>query len=251
MNYRFIPYKEYNPYRKTALNEVALRSVKDGGDPIVWFSGWDRETVNIGNAQTVGDEVNEEFIRQESICLVRRQGGGGAVFLAPGNELSWSMVLPTSMVSDSKREVYRDITSTLIATLKELGATAKWEPVNDVVIGNRKVSGGTMKQSGSATYIGATLIYDFDAERMFTALTPDAEKYEAKGYESIRDRVTSVKKETGVSFKELRSVFKKHILRDKQWRTSEWTGVEQRHAKHLQRKYESDEWVHRNNSSRN
>lgn len=236
---RLIPYASYDPHVKNALNDVARGYVKRTGDPLTWFSGWSQKTVNIGRDQDPRAACDLDAVREDDVALVRRQGGGGAVYLAPGNEISWSLVTPRGHRADSLDDVYRHVARHLIAALKQLGVTASHEPANDVVTPKGKISGGTLHDDGTTVYTGCTLLYNVEPDEMFTYLSPSKEKYQQKGYEDYRERVTSLSDETTTTFSEATTTLQAHIQGSTpyDWDDSSWTDEERRKAKQLADKY--------------
>lgn len=244
--WRFIPFRRYDPYIKTALNDVGISRVQGAGDPIIWLAGWDRDCINVGYTQTVDDRVDVEKAEAEKIPIVRRQGAGGSMYLTRDGELTWGMIAPEEGFPDDLNDIY-ETTCTLVAdALGRLGIDARHEPVNDVVTDNGKLSGATARTAHGVVYVGGTLLYTVDPETMFTYLTPGDDKLQDKAIDAFKDRVSAVAQETDASFDDTRQALKDTFLDGKTVNEQVWTDDELEQAEQLAEKYRSDAWIFRN-----
>jgi len=208
-----------------------MTSVATTGESIMWFSGWSEPTVNLGRDDDPDDTCNAEAINEDDVCVVQRQGGGGTVFLSPGNEISWSYVTPEDDRADNPATIYNELATTLCEALDELGVEAWHEPVNDIVTNTGKISGGTLRQKNGVVYTGCTLLYDVDLETMFTYLQPQQRKYKEKGYDDVQERVSSINDHVDASFETVKTVLQDHIQQRYEASLSEWRSDEMSRAK--------------------
>lgn len=241
---RHIPFSAYDPHVKNALNHVAINTVAETGKPVSWLSGWTKPTVNIGRDQDVKSACDLEAIKDDDVSLVRRQGGGGAVYLAPGNEISWSLVTPAAQRRDSIEGIHRDLAQTIIDALERLGIDAWHEAPNDVVTNDGKISGGTLRETRGVVYTGCTLLYDVNTEAMFRYLDPDPSKHKAKGYNDASERVTSIKDLSGASFHAAVKAVENTVLDHTGFKPGSWTDQEREDAERHAHKLSGDEWVY-------
>jgi lipoate-protein ligase A len=247
VKWRYLPFDRYNPYFKTGLNKALMESVRKGSDPIVFLSGWDRKCINLGYPQSFEEEVDEEeFQKRDDVTLVRRQGGGGTTFLTPEGEITWGVVAPVDHFPEDINAIYENICGEIAESLNQIeGINAEHEPINDIVTGNGKISGATLKREDGVVYIGGTLLYQTDPEEMFSLLTPDKDKLKDKHIEDFRDRITSVKQESSASFEEATKALKKGVLNGKNYTESELKKQEIERAEELANKYSGEEWLYR------
>lgn len=243
MNYRFIPFKKYDPYFKTGLNQALMDSVAEKGRPVIFLAGWNQKCVNLGRSQDAEKEVNLRKAEKNGITIVRRQGGGGTTFLTPEGEITWGIVAPEGEFPDDVNKVYENVCSTLASQLEEIGIDAEHEPINDVVTSDAKISGATLKRKDGVVYIGGTLLYENDPEEMFTYLTPNEDKLDDKPIKKFRDRVTSVVAESGASFEEAKNCVEAFLKNGRTWENSSLTENEVETAEKLAEKYRSKEWI--------
>lgn len=145
-------------------------------------------TVIIGRHQLLEREVDVEFCHRNGIEIVRRKSGGGAV-LADMNNIMFSYI--TS--SDSVVTTFSRYTSMVAGALCKLGLDASDNSRNDILIGDRKVSGNSYYHIPGRSIVHGTMLYDFDRHLMAGALTPPLSKLESHGVKSVRSRITTIR----------------------------------------------------------
>lgn len=167
-------------------------------------------TVIFGRNQHIESEVNLGFCRCHGIQVYRRKSGGGCVY-ADRNNIMFSYVATSGSVACT----FGGFTGKVAGMLRCLGLDASATGRNDILIGDRKVSGYafyninlTAKDTGrpvSRAIVHGTMLYDADLDTMSQALTPSAVKLDAKGVASVRQHVTTVREHCGIgldAFKE-------------------------------------------------
>ena len=76
-----------------ALDEVlATGSATGRRKPTLRFWEWDEPAVVIGSFQSLKNEVDPEGAEKYGFDVVRRISGGGAMFMEPGNVVTYSLV---------------------------------------------------------------------------------------------------------------------------------------------------------------
>jgi lipoic acid synthetase/lipoate-protein ligase A len=89
-----------------------------------------------------------------------------------------------------------------------MGVEAVGTTHNDVMIGDRKVSGTASYHLPGRTIVHGTLLYDTNMEHMLHAITPTAEKLASKGIQSVHQRITLLKDHTTLSLEEVKSLIR-------------------------------------------
>ncbi|WP_278926717.1 lipoate--protein ligase [Staphylococcus auricularis] len=146
--------------------------------------------VQSGRFQNTAVENNQDYVDENDIQVVRRDTGGGAVYVDRGS-VNFCCVLQndTSIYGDFQR-FYQPV----IAALHHLGATeVEQSGRNDLAINGKKISGAAMTLTDGRIYGGYSLLLDVDYEAMMKALNPNRKKIEAKGIKSVRARVGEIR----------------------------------------------------------
>lgn len=97
------------PDEQMAIDETWAREVAAGTrQPTIRLWEWAGPAVVIGRFQSAQDEVNLDIAKQLGFDVVRRCTGGGAMFIEPGNTITYSLYAPLDFVQGvSIEESYR------------------------------------------------------------------------------------------------------------------------------------------------
>ncbi|WP_231979344.1 lipoyl protein ligase domain-containing protein [Tessaracoccus coleopterorum] len=88
-----------DPRMHVALDEVLATELAKGEvNPSLRIWDWDQPLVVIGSFQSYRNEIDDEGRERHGINVVRRITGGGAMFMEPGNCITYSLVVPLSLV---------------------------------------------------------------------------------------------------------------------------------------------------------
>ena len=145
-------------------------------------------TVIYGRHQCAEAEVNEAYCHAHGIAVVQRQSGGGCVYADRGN-------LMISCVSPSTRsqEVLDQFLVLLSGALRQLGYEAVTTAHNDVLVGDRKVSGTACYTTPTGTVVHACMLYDVNLTDLEAAITPSEAKLAKHAVASVRQRVRNLR----------------------------------------------------------
>ena len=145
-------------------------------------------TVIYGRHQCAEAEVNEAYCHAHGIAVVQRQSGGGCVYADRGN-------LMISCVSPSTRsqEVFDQFLVLLSGALRQLGYEAVTTAHNDVLVGDRKVSGTACYTTPTGTVVHASMLYDVNLTDLEAAITPSEAKLAKHAVASVRQRVRNLR----------------------------------------------------------
>lgn len=169
-----------------ALEEHVLRTV-DGDDSFLLFYV-NQPSIIIGRNQNTIEEVNSDTVREQSIRVVRRISGGGAVYHDLGN-LNFSFITP---YTPERFNRYAEFTRPVVEVLRDLGVPAELNGRNDILADGRKISGNAQFVSRNRMFSHGTLLLDTDLDAVTAALTVKPGKIESKGHKSIRSRVANI-----------------------------------------------------------
>lgn len=159
--------------------------------PDEYFFAWRvAPTVICGRNQDMEREVDLDFCRSHGIDVVRRRSGGGAV-LADMDNLMFSYITP----GDEITSTFSHYTTLIASMLRTLGMEAEATGRNDIMVKGRKVAGNAFYHLPGRCIVHGTMLIDFDAALMASALTPSRAKLESKAVVSVPSRVTSLRAE--------------------------------------------------------
>ncbi len=197
--WRFINLGPRDGFFIQSVYEAIAKFVGSGrAPPTLVFIYPSHPYVCIGVHQLPDLEVDTGFCHLRGIPVVRRQVGGGAVYL-DSNQQFYHVIVPRShpIASGSIEEFFRRILQAVVAFYRSYGLPAEYKPVNDVVIRGRKASGnGAALLHGAVVLIG-NVILDFDAETAARVLKVPDEKMRNHLVSSMKEWVTSLKRELG------------------------------------------------------
>ncbi|MEQ4618348.1 MAG: biotin/lipoate A/B protein ligase family protein [Corticimicrobacter sp.] len=184
-----------------ALDDVITQEVSDGiRPPTLRIWEWSEPAVVIGRFQSLRNEIDPEGAARHGINVVRRISGGGAMFIEPGNGITYSLSVPSEFVAGmSFQESYEFLDSWVIQALRKLGIDAWYQPLNDITSSGGKIGGAAQARRGKAVLHHVTMAYDIDADKMLEVLRIGKEKLSDKGTTSAKKRVDPLRSQTGLS----------------------------------------------------
>lgn len=146
--------------------------------------------IEIGRFQNTAVELNQDYVDDNNIKVVRRDTGGGAVYVDEGAvNVCCILEQDTSIYGDFQR-FYRPA----IEALHNLGATDVIQSGrNDLALNGKKVSGAAMTVINKRIYGGYSLLLDVYYEAIVKSLNPNRKKIESKGIQSVRARVGNIR----------------------------------------------------------
>lgn len=238
-----------DPAMHVALDEVLGRELAAGRrGPTFRFWEWHNPAVVIGSFQSLRNEVDAEAAQRYGVQVVRRISGGGAMFMEAGNCITFSMVVPTSLVDGLSYEAsYAFLDQWVLAALAEVGVTARYAGLNDIASDAGKIAGAAQKRFvGGALLHHVTMAYDIDADKMLQVLRIGREKLSDKGTKSANKRVDPVRSQTHLPREAVMESFLTTFRRLHNVVDGELTDQELDAAAELRRtKFDTPEWTAR------
>ncbi|WP_426700364.1 lipoate--protein ligase family protein [Rhodanobacter sp. Col0626] len=189
-----------SPSLHMALDDVLTHEVGAGHRaPTLRIWEWAASAVVIGRFQSLRNEVDTDAARRHGIEVVRRVSGGGAMFIEPGNTITYSIYAPQSLIKGlSFQEAYAFLDEWVLEALGELGIEAWYQPLNDITSAGGKIAGAAQVHRGGAVLHHVTMAYDIDAAKMLEVLRIGREKLSDKGTASAAKRVDPLRSQTGL-----------------------------------------------------
>ena len=198
--------KAVSPRMNLALDEVLTSRVGEGRRrPTLRIWEWDQSAVVIGSFQSYRNEVDPEGAARHGFDVVRRISGGGAMLMAAGQIITYSLYVPASLVAGMTfADSYAFLDDWVLQALRSLGIDAVYQPLNDIASSSGKIGGAAQKRLANGGVLHhATLSYDIDGQTMTEVLRIGREKLSDKGTASAAKRVDPLRSQTGLSRAEI------------------------------------------------
>ncbi len=147
-----------------ALEEAVLRLLGEGKSEATVIAWRAQPAVVIGvNPETL-KEVDLQAVEELGIRLVRRESGGGALYLDPGC-LIYSVIIPRRSVPEEARERYRTLSAGVADLLRDMGLEPEFRDFG-VWVGGFKVSGTAQSMLHGGLLHHGTLLVSTDLEAL-------------------------------------------------------------------------------------
>ena len=218
-----------------AMEEYVARRI----DEQDLFFMWQVEpSVIFGRNQLIENEVNLKFCRERGIKTYRRKSGGGCVY-ADMNNVMFSYVTKDEAVGFT----FNRYINMVVLVLQNLGVDAKASGRNDVMIGDRKVSGNAFYHIPGRSVVHGTMLYDTDMVNMVGAITPTDEKLLSKGVASVRQRIALLKDYINLDIEQFKTFVRNNLCQGEIVLNEEdIRGIEE-----IEKDYLTDEFIYGNN----
>ncbi|WP_182111574.1 MULTISPECIES: biotin/lipoate A/B protein ligase family protein [unclassified Actinotalea] len=237
------------PAMHMALDQVLAEEVGEGRRrPTLRIWEWGAPAVVIGSFQSLRNEVDPEGAERHGITVVRRISGGGAMFIEPGNTITYSLTVPGSLVEGlSFERSYAFLDDWVLGALHDLGIDATYVPLNDIASPAGKIAGAAQKRMANGAVLHhVTMAYDIDASKMTEVLRIGREKMSDKGTKSANKRVDPLRSQTGMARADVIEAFKEHFRSRYATVDGAVTPAERARAEELARtKFSTQEWTAR------
>ena len=184
----FIPNNDItDPRVNLALEEYCLRHLDPDNEYLLFYVN--EPSIIVGRFQNTLEEINQGYVEDNGIHVVRRISGGGAVYHDHGN-LNFSFM--TRYAKDNLLN-FRKFTEPVIRALKDMGIEAELTGRNDILAGGKKISGNAQYATRTSMLSHGTLLFDSDIETLVRALNVSEDKITSKALKSVRSRVTTIR----------------------------------------------------------
>lgn len=216
-----------------AMEEFVALQLRQDAD---YFFMWQvKPTVIFGRNQVVENEVNIDYCRKHGIEMYRRKSGGGCVYADMSN------VMLSYITSDENvGSTFSRYLTMLAQALQGMGIAAEKNDHNDVMIGQKKVSGNAIYHLPGRNIAHGTLLYDTDMEHMLHAITPSKAKLSKHGVASVRQRICLLKDYTTLSFAEIRARLRQSLCSD----AYEMTAEDINKVSAIEQGYLDERWIY-------
>ncbi|ACU88965.1 lipoate--protein ligase [Desulfomicrobium baculatum] len=181
---RFIHNTCTNPAFNLAAEEWLLRNT----DTDIFMLWRNEPAVIVGRNQNTVSEIDEEFVRERGISVIRRLTGGGAVFHDLGN-VNFTFI---QLGKQSRHLDFHRFTAPIMEALQAMGVNCQFEGRNDLVIDGQKFSGNAQLLEKDRVLHHGTLLFSSQMADLSGALKVNPVKYADKAVKSVTKRVTNI-----------------------------------------------------------
>ncbi len=176
-----------DPHFNLALEEYVFEAMsKEQSYFMLWQNA---NAVIVGRYQNTAKEVNQSYLRENGIKVVRRLSGGGAVYHDLGN-------LNFTYITDAKTAQngldFELFAGPVAAALQSFGVPAEVSGRNDITVHGKKFSGNAQYRKDGRVMHHGTLMYNSRLEVVSKALQASPDKFKGKSVNSVRARVTNI-----------------------------------------------------------
>lgn len=183
---RYIINESKNPYYNLAVEEFVLTEMDEKYN---YFLLWQNApTIVIGKHQNTLEEINQKYVKEKNIHVVRRLSGGGAVYHDLGN-LNFTFIVHNH--PDDQFD-FKKFTKPVVNALNKIGVNAQFNSRNDLEIEGKKFSGNAQYMRKNRLLHHGTLMFNSEIEELVKALSVSDDKIISKGIKSVRSRVANI-----------------------------------------------------------
>lgn len=218
-----------------AMEEYVAQTVDEEDCFFMWQV---QPSVIFGRNQLIEAEVNLDYCRKHSIQTYRRKSGGGCVYADMSN-IMFSYVTKDEHVNFT----FNKYINMVVMVLQRLGLDARATGRNDVLIGDRKVSGNAFYHVPGRSIVHGTMLFDTDMQNMVGAITPSDSKLLSKGIQSVRQRIALLKDFLDIDIGEFKAFVRSNLCDSEMTLTQD--DVER--IREIEQGYLTDDFIYGNN----
>jgi lipoate-protein ligase A len=157
------------PAENIALDEALLLEIEQQAVVEEVLRIWEAATamVVVGRGSSVAEEVNEEACRRDDVPILRRSSGGTSVVAAPGC-LMYALVLRYDQRAalHAIDQAHQHVLARMERALTSHVPDVRRAGVSDLAVGDRKISGNSLRCRHNCLLYHGTLLYDMSADLM-------------------------------------------------------------------------------------
>ncbi len=205
---KFVTNLSNNPYYNLAFEEYLFKNLPENEECVfLWINS---PAIIVGKNQNTIEEINQHFVLEKDIKVVRRVTGGGAVYHDFGN-LNFSII---KNVEGKEKIDFSVINIPIVKALEKFGINAKLSGRNYLTVEGKKISGIAQSLHKRKVLNHGTILYDTDLSVLSQALNVKQDKIESKGVKSVKSRVTNIKPymKKNIDIMEFKEILLKYIF---------------------------------------
>jgi len=175
-----------DPKLNLAIEEFVVRNFDTEKEYLFIYQN--DPSVILGKNQNPFEEINLSYIIKNKIELLRRISGGGAVYHGPGN-INFCYITKSTKENFNN---YKNFLKPIVAYLNSLDVQVNINSRNDLVIGEKKISGNAQFTSRQRMLCHGTLLFNADLDMINNSLQSTSTSLKSKSTKSVRSKVTNI-----------------------------------------------------------
>lgn len=180
------------PLRSQSVYHAVAHAMTDQTPDTIIMVGPTDPYVCIGFFQDLEKEVDVAYCRAHDLPIVRREVGGGAVYL-DRHQLFAQWVFHARRLPARLERRLEVFVRPLVATYRDLGVEAYFRPENDVHVAGRKIGGTGAAGIGDAAIVVGSFMLDFDRATMARMLKVPSEKMRDKVAQALGEYIVTMR----------------------------------------------------------
>ena len=198
MVWRLLDYSFDDPFMNLAMEESILRGKVEGESPDTLRLWQHPRVISIGCFLNPEDEVNGDACKQLGVTVIRRLSPGGALYIDEGS-IQYSLTFDSQslLLPECIEDSYSLLSRGAMEALNSMGVKAQFQPINDLVVGGKKISGASQSRMYNGILHHGTISVNTKLDILEQVLKPSELKLKAQGFPNLKERITTLSRETG------------------------------------------------------
>ncbi len=232
---------------QTVYHAAAYAFTPDSPDTIILVNS-NQPYVCIGYHQDLEKEVDVEACKARGLPILRREVGGGAVYLDSGQVFTQWIFRRDALPYDLEAR-FSLYVEPLVETYRALGINAYHRPINDIHVDGKKIGGtGAARLGEYSEVVVGSLMFSFDKRTMSQVLKVSSEKMRDKIFAGLEQYMTTMGEQLGTvpDETEVKASYVRRCAEalEAEIVPGEWTAAEEAMAVELDARFASDEWLY-------
>ncbi|UCE37318.1 MAG: lipoate--protein ligase family protein [Thermoplasmata archaeon] len=144
-------------------------------------------------------ELDLDYCKKHKIGYFRRETGGGTVFLDK-YQIFYQVIIrrDNPLTPRNNQAFFEKFLKPVVRVLSGFGLQGNFVPINDIIVGQKKISGNGGGEIGDCKVLVGNLLLDFNFTKIANILNVPNKEFRNRVLESMRKNMTTIKNELGL-----------------------------------------------------